>query len=106
MCESPEDLARVQALLKGSADAVISDMAAASTGHSQTDHMRVMDLIATSFDFAAKVLRPGIFIAKTLRGGSDTELLNALKKAFTKVRHIKPAPAAMIQKRLFGRHRL
>ena len=87
----PDDLARVQDMLTGPADAVVSDMAAASTGHSQTDHMRVMDLIATSFDFAGQVLRPGgIFIAKTLRGGSDTHLLASLKQAFTKVRHIKP----------------
>ena len=87
----PTDLARVRALLNGPVDAVVSDMAAASTGHSQTDHMRVMDLIRISFDFAHQVLRPGgIFIAKTLRGGSDTKLLTALKHAFTKVRHIKP----------------
>lgn len=87
----PDDLARVQALLTGPVDAVISDMAASSTGHSQTDHMRVMHLISVSFDFAQQVLKPGgLFVAKTLRGGSDTELLTALKKAFSKVRHIKP----------------
>ena len=87
----PEDLARVQELLQGPADAVISDMAAASTGHSQTDHLRVMNLISISFDFARQILRPGgTFVAKTLRGGSDTELLSDLKQAFEKVRHIKP----------------
>ena len=87
----PEDLERVRALLNGQADAVISDMAAASTGHSQTDHLRVMNLISISFDFARQILRPGgTFLAKTLRGGSDNELLAELKKSFEKVRHIKP----------------
>lgn len=87
----PDDLERVRALLGGPADAVISDMAAASTGHSQTDHLRVMNLIGISFDFAKQILRPGgTFLAKTLRGGSDNELLADLKQSFEKVRHIKP----------------
>ena len=98
----PEDMERVRALLDGPADAVISDMAASSTGHSQTDHMRVMDLITMSFVFAKQVLRPGgTFLAKTLRGGSDTELLAELKLAFEKVRHIKPGSSRDDSKETF-----
>ncbi len=88
---APEDQAAVRALLRGPVDAVLSDMAAASTGHSQTDHLRVMHLIRTSYDFAQQVLCPGgLFLAKTLRGGSDADLLADLKRAFRYVRHIKP----------------
>ena len=88
---NPEDLERVRAILQGPADAVLSDMAAASTGHSQTDYLRVMNLIALSFDFAQSVLRPGgLFLVKTLRGGSDSDLLNQIKQVFAKVRHMKP----------------
>ena len=98
----PQDRQRLRALLQGPADAVISDMATASTGHSQTDHMRVMELIATSFDFAKQVMRPGgTFLAKTLRGGSDTELLSQFKKAFEKVRHIKPSASRDDSKETF-----
>ena len=98
----PEDMERVRALLDGPADAVISDMAASSTGHSQTDHIRVMDLIAMSFEFAKQVLRPGgVFLAKTLRGGSDAELLAELKLTFEKVRHIKPGASRDDSKETF-----
>ncbi|MGB0785316.1 MAG: RlmE family RNA methyltransferase [Alphaproteobacteria bacterium] len=86
-----DDMERIRDLLLGPVDAVVSDMAAASTGHSQTDHMRVMHLITISYEFARKVLRPGgLFLAKTLRGGSDNELLADLKLSFERVRHVKP----------------
>ena len=81
----------VCALLGGPADAVVSDLAAASTGHSQTDYLRVMALIETSFDLAQQLLRPGgTFVAKTLRGGCDTALLSVMHRVFAKVRHCKP----------------
>ena len=99
---TPQDQAAVRALLTGPVDAVVSDMAAAATGHSQTDHLRVMHLIGTSYDFAQQVLRPGgLFLAKTLRGGSDADLLADLKRAFRQVRHIKPKASREDSKETF-----
>ena len=70
---------------------VMSDMAAAACGHTQTDHLRIMALCEAAYDFAAKVLAPGgAFLAKVLRGGTESELLQLLRKDFTAVKHIKP----------------
>ena len=75
----------------GAVDVVMSDMANSATGHKQTDHLRTMALVETAYDFARKVLAPGgIFIAKVLRGGTEGELLAALKRDFKTVRHVKP----------------
>ncbi len=86
-----EARARVRVALDGAADVVLSDMAAPSTGHAQTDHLRVMGLVELALDFAESVLAPGgAFIAKVLQGGTEAELLARLKKTFAKVRHVKP----------------
>ena len=86
--EAPLALKR---LLDGPADLVLSDMAAAATGHPQTDHLRIMALAEAALEFAEEVLAPGGgFAAKMLQGGSEKELLDRLKKRFEKVRHIKP----------------
>ncbi|MEM7168949.1 MAG: RlmE family RNA methyltransferase [Pseudomonadota bacterium] len=83
--------ARLQAALSGPADVVLSDMAAASTGHPKTDHLRVMALAEAAFDFACSILAPeGWFVAKVLQGGTERELLNNLRQSFRKVRHVKP----------------
>lgn len=88
----PATLAQVRAALDGPADAVLSDMAAPSTGHAATDHLRVMALIETALDFAESVLAPGgRFVAKVLMGGTEADLLARLKRGFAKVRHVKPA---------------
>jgi 23S rRNA (uridine2552-2'-O)-methyltransferase len=82
---------RLEELLEGPVDVVLSDMAASATGHTQTDHIRIIALAETAQDFAEQVLAPGgTFIAKVLRGGTERDLLERLKKNFTKVRHIKP----------------
>jgi len=82
---------RIRAVLDGPANVVMSDMAAPSTGHTGTDHLRIMGLAETAYAFAREVLAEGgTFIAKVLRGGTERELLAALKKDFTDVRHIKP----------------
>lgn len=81
----------VKEALGGAADAVLSDMAASSTGHRQTDHMRIIALCETAAYFARDVLSPGgFFIAKVLRGGAEADLLAQLKRDFTTVRHFKP----------------
>jgi 23S rRNA (uridine2552-2'-O)-methyltransferase len=78
-------------LLGGPADVVMSDMAAAATGETQVDHMRIMGLAETAHDFAREILKPGgAFVAKVLRGGTERTLLDRLKKDFAKVRHFKP----------------
>lgn len=79
------------AALGGPADVVLSDMAAAATGHTQTDHLRIMGLLEVAYDFARGVLAPGgVFIGKVLRGGTERELLETLKRDFREVRHVKP----------------
>ena len=83
--------ARLCAALGGAADLVLSDMAAASSGHPPTDHLRIMALVAAALDFACAVLRPrGHFVAKVLQGGADQDLLAALRRNFESVRHFKP----------------
>ena len=84
--------ARLRSMLKGSADGVMSDMAANAIGHRKTDHLRIVALAELAADFAAEILAPGgFFLAKVLQGGSERELLTALKTNFAVVRHVKPA---------------
>lgn len=81
----------LKALLKGPADVVMSDMAANTTGHQQTDHLRTIVLVELAYDFAKDVLaQGGIFIAKVFQGGAEGSLLNDMKKNFAKVSHFKP----------------
>ena len=78
-------------MLGGQADVVMSDMAAPTTGHRATDHLRIISLADEALAFAEEVLAPGgAFVAKVLQGGSEKELLDRLKKNFTKVYHAKP----------------
>ncbi|WP_410521330.1 SAM-dependent methyltransferase [Candidatus Tisiphia endosymbiont of Myopa tessellatipennis] len=78
-------------MLDGSADVVMSDMAANTTGHATTDHIRTLDLCEHALDFALKILRPGgHFIAKIFRGGTENNVLNRVKLNFHKVKHFKP----------------
>jgi 23S rRNA (uridine2552-2'-O)-methyltransferase len=82
---------KVKAELGGPVDAVISDMAAPTTGHRQTDHIRIVHMCELALQFAEEVLAPGgVFIAKVLKGGTEGELLEKMKKNFTTVRHAKP----------------
>jgi len=77
--------------LGGPADLVLSDMAANTVGHPQTDHLRTMGLVEAAMHFAAEVLRPGgAFVAKVLAGGADSNLVAELKRHFTTVKHAKP----------------
>lgn len=86
-----QKIEELKSLLMGPVNVVLSDMAASSTGHSPTDHMRIMALAEEAFLFAQEVLKPGgVFVAKVLRGGTEKELLQGLKKHFEKVSHFKP----------------
>jgi 23S rRNA (uridine2552-2'-O)-methyltransferase len=89
---SPEAPGEVKALLSGAADVVLSDMAANATGHRKTDHLKIMALAEAAAEFAREVLAPGgVFLCKVLQGGTETTLLNVLKRDFTVVKHLKPA---------------
>jgi 23S rRNA (uridine2552-2'-O)-methyltransferase len=86
--DAPE---RLKAMLGGQADVVLSDMAANTIGHRQTDHLKIVALVEMAADFAREVLAPGgSFIAKVLQGGTEGELLAMLKRDFKTVKHIKP----------------
>ena len=83
--------AKVKAWLNGPANVVLSDMAAASSGHKQTDHLRIIALCEAAAYFAFDVLTPGgTFVAKVLAGGAEGELQALLKQKFTKVINMKP----------------
>lgn len=82
---------KVKDWLGGNADVVMSDMAAASSGHKQTDHLRIMALCEAAAYFAFDVLdEGGTFVAKVLAGGAEGELQRILKQKFTKVANVKP----------------
>ncbi len=72
-------------------DLILSDMAANTVGHAQTDHLRTMGLVEAAVYFAIENLKPGgHFVAKVFAGGTDGDLLAILKKHFTSVKHAKP----------------
>ena len=82
---------KVKEWLGGMADVVMSDMAAASSGHKQTDHLRIMNLCEAAAYFAFEVLdEDGTFVAKVLAGGAEGELQKILKEKFKKVANVKP----------------
>ena len=87
----PESIPILRNALGGTADLVLSDMAAPSTGHSGTDHIRTMALCEAALDIAEEMLAPDCaFVAKVLKGGTERKLLDRLKSSFAKVRHAKP----------------
>lgn len=82
---------RLKAMLGGLADGVMSDMAANTTGHKKTDHIKIVGLAELAIHFATEVLAPGgFFVAKVLQGGTEHQLLAQLKRDFRTVRHVKP----------------
>jgi 23S rRNA (uridine2552-2'-O)-methyltransferase len=86
--DAPEKL---KAMLGGPADVVLSDMAGNTTGHRQTDHIKIVALVEMAVEFAREVLAPGgTFLAKVIQGGTEHTLLAELKKNFSSVKHVKP----------------
>ncbi len=82
---------KVKVWLGGKADVVMSDMAASSSGHKQTDHLKIMALCEAAAYFAFDVLdQGGTFVAKVLAGGAEGDLQKLLKQKFTKVANFKP----------------
>ena len=83
---------KLEAMLGGPADVVLSDMASNATGHARTDHLKIMALVEAAAEFAREVLGPGgAFLAKVLQGGTESALLASLKREFASVKHMKPA---------------
>ena len=83
--------ARLEEALGGAPDLVLSDMAANTVGHKQTDHLRTMGLVEAGAWFAVETLeKGGAFVAKVLAGGTDADLLKLLKSHFKSVKHAKP----------------
>ncbi len=83
--------ARITAMMGGRADGVMSDMAANATGHKKTDQLRIMGLVELAYAFGRGILAPrGFFLAKVLQGGTEGDLLAALKRDFSVVKHVKP----------------
>jgi 23S rRNA (uridine2552-2'-O)-methyltransferase len=87
----PDVPAMLKAALDGPADLVLTDMAAPTTGHRATDHIRTIALVEIALEVAEDTLRPGgAFVGKVFQGGSSNELLARLKKSFRDVKHVKP----------------
>jgi 23S rRNA (uridine2552-2'-O)-methyltransferase len=82
---------RLMEALGGAPDLVMSDMAANTVGHAQTDALRTMGLVETALDFAIRNLAPGgVFVAKVFAGGADSDLVAEMKRNFASVKHAKP----------------
>lgn len=82
---------KIRAALGGPVDVVLSDMAAPTTGHGHTDHIRTVGLAEAALDFAIEVLAPGgTFVCKVFQGGAEKGMMATLKQRFAQVRHAKP----------------
>jgi 23S rRNA (uridine2552-2'-O)-methyltransferase len=105
--------ARLIEMLGSEADGVMSDMAANTTGHKKTDHLKIVGLAELAIHFATEVLAPGgFFVAKVFQGGTEGDLLTMLKRDFKTVRHVKPDASRAGSAELYvlatgfrGRHR-
>jgi 23S rRNA (uridine2552-2'-O)-methyltransferase len=87
----PDAPERLKEMLGGQADLVLSDMAANTTGHKKTDHLRIIAMAELAADFACEVLSDGgAFLAKVFQGGTENDLLARLKTNFASVHHVKP----------------
>ena len=90
------------AVLGGTADLVLSDMAPNTTGHVATDHLRILALAELALDFGERVLRPGgAFVTKLFQGGAQAPMLATLKRRFSVVRHAKPAASRKESRELY-----
>ena len=88
---NPEDVTELLKGLTGAPDLVLSDMAANTTGHKQTDHLRTVALVEMAAAFAVEHLSPGgTFCSKVFQGGATKEVLDLLKANFSSVKHVKP----------------
>ena len=88
----PETIEAILQISGGKIDVILSDMAAPTTGHRQTDHVRTMALCETAVNIANILLIDGgVLVVKVFQGGTEKSILSNLKRSFEKVRHVKPA---------------
>jgi len=98
----PAVVERLIALAGGPPDLILSDMAPNTTGHRQTDHLRIVGLIEAATEFAVARLKPGgAFLTKAFQGGETSALLALLKRDFTRVRHVKPKASRAASSELY-----
>jgi 23S rRNA (uridine2552-2'-O)-methyltransferase len=89
-------------LIGGPPDLVLSDMAPNTSGHRQTDHLRIIGLMEAAADFAIQTLRPGgAFVTKAFQGGETAEILRTLKGSFAEVKHVKPKASRVDSSELY-----
>ncbi len=87
----PDVPAMLKEALGGPADVVLTDMAAPTTGHRETDHLRTTALLEVALDVAEDTLKPGgTFVGKAFQGGATKDILDRLKKRFATLKHVKP----------------
>jgi 23S rRNA (uridine2552-2'-O)-methyltransferase len=99
---APDSSERLMDLIGGAPDVILSDMAPNTTGHRQTDHLRIVGLIEAAATFATTVLKPGgVFVSKAFQGGETAVLLADLKRHFTEVRHVKPKASRLQSSELY-----
>jgi 23S rRNA (uridine2552-2'-O)-methyltransferase len=99
---SPDSGERLLQLIGGAPDVILSDMAPNTTGHRQTDHLRIVGLIEAAALFATSVLKPGgVFVSKAFQGGETAVLLADLKRHFAEVRHVKPKASRLQSSELY-----
>jgi 23S rRNA (uridine2552-2'-O)-methyltransferase len=99
---APDSGDRLLDLIGGAPDVILSDMAPNTTGHRQTDHLRIVGLIEAAAAFATSVLKPGgVFVSKAFQGGETAVLLADLKRHFTEVRHVKPKASRLQSSELY-----
>ena len=88
---SPEDVAAMMKGLSGPPDLILSDMAANTTGHKQTDSLRTAALADMALHFVEEnLVSGGAFCSKVFQGGATPEMMAKLKRLFKSVKHIKP----------------
>ncbi|MEI9931702.1 MAG: RlmE family RNA methyltransferase [Rhizomicrobium sp.] len=100
----PDTPVMLKDALGGPADIVMTDMAAPTTGHRATDHLRTVALFEAALDVAGDVLKPGgVFVGKVFQGGASGELLTRVKKMFREVKHVKPPASRLRIRRTLSR---
>ncbi len=87
----PAAPAKLEAVLGGKVDVVLSDMAPSTTGHRETDHLRIVNLVEAALDFSLATLKPGgAFVAKFRQGQHENEIVKGAQARFAKVARVKP----------------
>ena len=100
--EDKENQKKIIEALGQKADLIVSDMAPSTVGHAQTDHLRIMNLVISAYDFALNTLTPGgSFVAKIFMGGKEKQFFERVKKDFTKAYFFKPKSSRSVSVEIY-----